>query len=62
MILPLDKEERRMLSQLCNEAWVWNRHYDFDVSLRLQRRGLVQLSLLGQWCPTQAGRLKAATM
>jgi hypothetical protein len=62
MLLPLDEKERRVLHQLCSEPWMWNRRYDCNVSLRLERRGLAQLSLLGQLCPTPAGRLKDATM
>lgn len=59
---PLDRDERYVLDQLCRVPWAWNRRYDPDVSLRLERKGLVQLSLLGQWCPTPAGRLMAALM
>ena len=62
MTCPLDGDERRMLSQLCGIPWVWNRHYDPDVGLRLERRYLAQLSLLGQWHPTPAGRLMAASL
>ncbi len=60
MICPLDPEERYLLSQLCRGPWVWNPSYDHDVSKRLEERGLAQLSLLGQLCPTPAGRLMAA--
>lgn len=59
---PLDRDERHVLGQLCVLPWAWDRCYDLDVSLRLERRGLAQLSLLGQWCPTPAGRLMAALM
>lgn len=62
MLLLLDKKERSMLHQLCNEPWVQNCPYNSDVSLRLERRGLAYLSILGQWRPTTAGRLKAETM
>lgn len=62
MLSPLDPEERYMLSQLCEGPWVCNPNYDPEVSLRLEQRGLVQLSLLGQLCPTPAGRLMAALM
>lgn len=62
MTCPLDGDERRMLSQLCGSPWVWDRRYDFIVGLRLERRNLAQLSLLGQWHPTPAGRLMAASM
>ncbi len=62
MIYPLDPEERYMLSQLCEGPWVWNPNYDPEVSLRLEQLGLAQLSLLGQLCPTPAGRLMAALM
>ncbi len=62
MMCPLDPEERCMLSQLCEGPWAWNPRYDSAVSLRLQRRGLAHLSLLGQLCPTPAGRLMAALM
>jgi hypothetical protein len=51
-----------MLNQLCAVPWVWNRHYDFVVGFRLERRNLAQLSLLGQWHPTPAGRLMAASL
>lgn len=62
MICPLDPEERYLLSQLCNGPWVWNSSHDTDVSLRLEQRGLAQLSLLGQLFPTPAGRLMASLM
>jgi len=57
---PLDRDERNMLDQLCGEPWVWNRCYDPDIGHRLEDRGFAQLSMLGQWCPTPAGRLMAA--
>lgn len=62
MICSLDPEERYLLSQLCEGPWVWNPIYDPDVSLRLEQRGLAQQSLLGQLCPTPAGRLMAASI
>lgn len=62
MTCPLDGDERHMLYQLCAVPWVWNRHYDFVVGFRLERRNLAQLSLLGQWHPTPAGRLMAASL
>ncbi|HZX70976.1 MAG TPA: hypothetical protein VFE77_09165 [Rhodanobacter sp.] len=62
MLVLLDRKERRMLNQLCNEPWVENYPYDPDVSLRLERNGLAYLSILGEWRPTTAGRLKASTM
>lgn len=60
MTFQLDFDEQYMLDQLCNTPWVWNRHYDAVVSLRLEQRGLAQTSLLGQLCPTPAGRLMAS--
>ena len=48
--------------QLCDGPWVWNRSYDHDVGFALEQKGLVQLSLLGQLCPTPAGRLMADLM
>lgn len=60
MMCPLDPEESYMLNQLCEGPWVWNPIYDLNVGLRLEQRGLAQQSLLGQWCPTTAGRLMAA--
>jgi hypothetical protein len=62
MTCQLDRDERYMLNQLCAVPWVWNRRYDPRISLRLEQRGLAQLSLLGQWCPTPAGRLVMALM
>jgi len=62
MTCPLDGDERCMLSQLCAVPCVWNRRYDPIVGLRLERRDLAQLSLLGQWYPTSAGRLMAASL
>jgi hypothetical protein len=62
MTCTLDRDERNMLGQLCGEPWVWNRRYDSDVGHRLEGRGFAQLSMLGQWCPTPAGRLMAALM
>lgn len=53
----LDFDEKSMLDQLCHDPWVWNRRYDAAVSVRLERKGLAQTSLLGQLCPTPAGRL-----
>jgi hypothetical protein len=61
MLCPLDPEESYMLSQLCEGPWVQNPIYDSNVSLRLEQRGLAQQSLLGQLCPTAAGRLMAAS-
>lgn len=60
MIRPLDVDERNMLHRLCYMPWLWNRHYDPEVSQVLERRGLAQTSLLGQLCPTAAGRLMVA--
>lgn len=62
MTQPLDVDERYMLAQLCYTPWLWNRHYDPETSLRLERKGLAQMSLLGQWCPTPAGRFTASLM
>jgi hypothetical protein len=62
MTCTLDLDEQQMLGQLCAIPWIWNRRYDPKVSLRLEHRGLAQLSLLGQWCPTPAGRLMVALM
>lgn len=62
MTYPLDRKERDMLNQLCDGPWIWNRRYDPDVSLRLEQKGLAQISLLGQLCTTPAGRLMAALM
>ena len=56
----LDFDEKSMLKHLCDDSWVWNRHYDAKVSLRLERKGLAQVSVLGQLCPTPAGRLMAS--
>lgn len=60
MNLSLDPEEREMLSQLCKGPWFWNPEYDANVGHRLEERGFAQLSMLGELCPTPAGRLMVA--
>jgi hypothetical protein len=62
MTYPLDRKEGDTLNQRSDGPWIWTRRYDPDVSLRLEQRGLAQISLLGQPCPTPAGRLMAALM
>ena len=56
----LDFDEKSMLKHLCDDPWIRNRRYDPTVSLRLERKGLAQMSMLGQLCPTPAGRLMAS--
>jgi hypothetical protein len=58
----LDREEQQLLGQLCWSSPVDESPCDLMASLRLEKKGLIQFTLLGQWRPTPAGRFAAAAM